>query len=292
MFNCTWFRPDACCTNEELHDLIDYQPGFDTSSPECRSRLQYLQCYVCSPGQNVFYNRGSYILRVCESLCDEIYAECADATFRGVKVRDRYSSGADWCRSRRFGVSTTDCYARDPDHTFPMPYVSAASRSAPSRLLAALAMTAMGVLLRAGPSGGRGRFSVSMTGSKSRVVSGWALAIVVLLAVSTPQYAKGQFTADQVQDFAQGVGVALGRVDDVALRSADAQRLYDSTPFSTVEMNGTARVDGIRNALASFFAKKEAALNRLVAAAQSAWAAGAAQEAMEWLDAGTTAYLM
>ena len=87
--NCTFFRPNACCSLPEVElalgasmaqagimmESVDSQPEFATR--KCRNHLDFLMCYFCSPMQKGWTdNNGKVCLSACVPVC-----VCANAKF-------------------------------------------------------------------------------------------------------------------------------------------------------------------------------------------------------------------
>ena len=72
-------------------------------------------CYVCSPLQYGFYL--SERLHVCLSYCDRMYQACATALMKGTPVGQLYTSGREFCLSRRFEIqdlhNSSSCFSDD-----------------------------------------------------------------------------------------------------------------------------------------------------------------------------------
>ncbi len=59
-------------------------------------------CYICAPNQFKFY--GKERLTVCLEYCDKMYSACGDAILKGSRINNIYTSGEDFCKSRRYNV--------------------------------------------------------------------------------------------------------------------------------------------------------------------------------------------
>jgi len=124
LMNCTWYRENSCCRDNEVGlifsqvNLTRYRkktqhyPCFIKvrpligSSKKCTEFLNILMCYVCSPMQYIFY-RGER-LHVCLTYCDRMYSACATASMKGIRVRELYRNGREFCLSRRFVIHERD----------------------------------------------------------------------------------------------------------------------------------------------------------------------------------------
>jgi hypothetical protein len=52
--NCTWFRENSCCMQEEIDATFDRVKPLVGASPACQRYTNYLMCYICAPYQNTF----------------------------------------------------------------------------------------------------------------------------------------------------------------------------------------------------------------------------------------------
>ena len=112
--NCTWYKENACCLQTEL-DLIFPQvlPPLGASD-KCLRYTNFLMCYVCAPDQNLFYNDER--LTVCEAFCDKWFAACGEAKLKGMKIKELFKSGIEFCQARKFSVGDTsgsNCFTYD-----------------------------------------------------------------------------------------------------------------------------------------------------------------------------------
>lgn len=110
--NCTWYKKNACCLQSEL-DLIfpSVSPPLGASE-RCLRYTNFLMCYVCAPDQNLFYDNER--LTVCGGFCDKWFAACGDAKFKGMKIKELFKSGKEFCRARKFSVGEAtgkDCFS-------------------------------------------------------------------------------------------------------------------------------------------------------------------------------------
>jgi hypothetical protein len=101
--NCTWFKENSCCHDNEVRLIFSQVRPLIGSSSECTRYLNVLMCYVCSPLQHVFYL--SERLHVCLSYCDRMYKACATALMKGIPVGRLYANGREFCLSRRFEIN-------------------------------------------------------------------------------------------------------------------------------------------------------------------------------------------
>lgn len=98
--NCTWYKENACCLNEELTLVFSNLLPMVGANSKCVEVLNHLYCYVCSPDQSNFFNMDR--LTVCEGSCNLIYSKCSDALLKGVALRELYTNGTELCAARRF----------------------------------------------------------------------------------------------------------------------------------------------------------------------------------------------
>ena len=110
--NCTWFKENSCCLQQEIEATFGRVKPLQGASRACQRYVNYLMCYICAPDQNLFYQGER--LTVCEQFCDAWYDACGLAVLKGSVIRDLYSNGRQFCRSRRFKVARTDgCFNFD-----------------------------------------------------------------------------------------------------------------------------------------------------------------------------------
>ena len=110
--NCTWYKEKACCLQSEVN-LIFYNVRPPVGASEkCARYMNFLMCYVCAPDQNLFYKDER--LTVCKYFCEKWFSACADAKLKGVKIKDLFKSGTEFCNARKFVVksgSNTGCFS-------------------------------------------------------------------------------------------------------------------------------------------------------------------------------------
>lgn len=114
LFNCTWFRVNSCCVQEEIDETFGQVKTLPGASPACQKYTNYLMCYICHPEQNTFYLQG--YLTVCEEFCNAWYHACGSAILKGSMVKELYKSGEQFCKSRSYKVksmSTLGCFFFD-----------------------------------------------------------------------------------------------------------------------------------------------------------------------------------
>lgn len=116
--NCTWFKENSCCRDNEVRLIFSQVRPLIGSSSECTRFINVLMCYVCSPLQFAFYR--SERLHVCLSYCDRMYKACATALMKGIPVGELYANGREFCLSRRFEINdkynSSTCFT-DEDQT-------------------------------------------------------------------------------------------------------------------------------------------------------------------------------
>ena len=104
--NCTWFRDNSCCRQIEIDVTFRKMKSLPGASEQCLRSINYLMCYICSPDQHRFYLQQG--LTVCEEFCDNILEHCSTAMLKGRKIGDLYSTGREFCISRRLYVERLD----------------------------------------------------------------------------------------------------------------------------------------------------------------------------------------
>ncbi|CAF4713937.1 unnamed protein product, partial [Rotaria sp. Silwood2] len=113
--NCTWFKKNSCCHDNEVRLIFSQVRPLIGSSSECTRFINVLMCYVCSPLQHVFYR--SERLHVCLSYCNRMYKACATALMKGIPVGKLYANGREFCLSRRFEINdiynSSSCFSDD-----------------------------------------------------------------------------------------------------------------------------------------------------------------------------------
>ena len=112
--NCTWFKENSCCRQIEIDATFSQMKPLIGASELCQRYTNYLMCYICDPYQYTFYIWRR--LSVCEEFCNEFLDSCKDATLKGSKIKDIYTSGKDFCESRRYHVkprSSRECFYFD-----------------------------------------------------------------------------------------------------------------------------------------------------------------------------------
>lgn len=111
--NCTWFRENSCCMQEEIDATFGRVKPLVGASPDCLRYTNYLMCYICDPLQDRFYCRER--LTVCEDFCDSWYRACGSAILKGSIINSLYTNGGNFCESRSFVVeqNTDTCFRVD-----------------------------------------------------------------------------------------------------------------------------------------------------------------------------------
>lgn len=110
--NCTWFKENSCCLQQEIEVTFSRVKPLKGASLSCQKHINYLMCYICAPTQNQFYQNER--LTVCEDFCNQFYEACKTAILKGSPIKYLYSSGKEFCLSRRFLVSSESCFDFDP----------------------------------------------------------------------------------------------------------------------------------------------------------------------------------
>lgn len=115
--NCTWFRDNSCCLNEELNEILASTTiSLQDSSSECSKHTTYLMCYVCAPNQNTFYRDET--LTVCAEFCERWFTACINAKWKGFAIRSLYSSGREFCEARKFLIASKNDKRPESCYTF------------------------------------------------------------------------------------------------------------------------------------------------------------------------------
>ncbi|CAF3700943.1 unnamed protein product [Rotaria socialis] len=113
--NCTWFKENSCCRENEVHLIFSQVRPLIGSSAECTRFFNTLMCYVCSPLKYDFYRNER--LHICLSYCDRMCKACATALMKGISVGKLYANGREFCLSRRFETNDIDnsslCFSDD-----------------------------------------------------------------------------------------------------------------------------------------------------------------------------------
>lgn len=112
--NCTWFKKNSCCKQEEIDATFGTVKPLPGSSPECQRYTNYLMCYICAPYQNSFY--GQEKLTVCEEFCNAWYAACSSAILKGSVIGGLYTNGREFCEKRNFQcepMKNKNCFFSD-----------------------------------------------------------------------------------------------------------------------------------------------------------------------------------
>ena len=111
--NCTWYKENACCLQTELDLIFPRVLPPLGASDKCSRYTNFLMCYVCAPNQNLFYEDER--LTVCEAFCDKWFAACGEAKLKGMKIKELFKSGKEFCQARKFSVrgSGPNCFSYD-----------------------------------------------------------------------------------------------------------------------------------------------------------------------------------
>ncbi|CAF2082848.1 unnamed protein product [Rotaria magnacalcarata] len=127
--NCTWFKENSCCHDNEVRLVFSQvRPLIGSSSARTRF-LNVLMCYIsyltpaeltkksrsCPSLQHIFY-RSEY-LHVCLSYCDRMYKACATALMADTPVGELYANEREFCLLRRFEMNdiynSSSCFSDD-----------------------------------------------------------------------------------------------------------------------------------------------------------------------------------
>ena len=164
--NCTWFKDNSCCMQQEIAATFGRVKPLKGASLECQKYVNYLMCYICAPNQNIFYRQER--LTVCESFCDALYDSCNSAILKGSVIRNLYSSGKEFCQSRRFQVPDAD-QAETGCFTFDVSLDTSGGGQTRASSAWVLALVCLCVLIQC-PFGGKGsvKFTADMLGRRHR----------------------------------------------------------------------------------------------------------------------------
>ncbi|XP_060588609.1 riboflavin-binding protein-like [Ruditapes philippinarum] len=115
--NCTWFKKNSCCKQEEIEATFGTVKPLPGSSPGCQRYTNFLMCYICAPNQNLFY--GQEKLTVCEEFCNAWYSACSSAILKGSVIGDLYTNGREFCEKRNFmcePMANKNCFIQLSDY--------------------------------------------------------------------------------------------------------------------------------------------------------------------------------
>ena len=57
LVNCTWYADNACCRRMEVTSVFGGMFPLYGATTECRSHINYMMCYFCSPDQYRWYDK-------------------------------------------------------------------------------------------------------------------------------------------------------------------------------------------------------------------------------------------
>ena len=119
---CRENRVLSCCTRREADEVMALNEEFLTTlrgdkyeDGLCRSVLETLMCWVCSPDQELFYKDGR--VNVCPRMCDKVLDVCSDTVYDHsvLSFSQIFSTGAELCSNFNLGSSgTCGCYDAYP----------------------------------------------------------------------------------------------------------------------------------------------------------------------------------
>ena len=113
LVNCTWYQEGACCRRTEVTSVFSKMYPLNLATDKCRNLLNYMACYWCSPLQYKWFYKRLYI---CKGFCDQLYKECAQATWKNEAIGLKYNSGTAFCQAQKFEVvSSQPCFDFDPE---------------------------------------------------------------------------------------------------------------------------------------------------------------------------------
>lgn len=224
--NCTWYREESCCLQEEISALFPRVSPPVGASQRCRNYVTYLMCFVCAPTQSNFYIRQR--LTVCESFCNDFFDACRDARLDGQTIASQYASGSAFCRDRKYIVSTNQetCFTLDPGKRT----LSASNRVQATLSLVqlfALASLVCGIL-----PGGRGNAALLLT-----------LAMLFFIG------GEAAFSKKLVLDMADAAEAEIKTLASVALDRSELQRIFDRGMLTNHTLNASLILDNIKNKL-------------------------------------------
>ncbi|XP_055334539.1 uncharacterized protein LOC129585742 [Paramacrobiotus metropolitanus] len=102
--NCSWYKLRSCCRQTELDSIFKDVRALQGADAICQKLLNYMICWVCDPGQHLFYSSKSQKLSFCEGFCDNILEKCSKALFKGIPMQQFYPTGRYFCESHHFHV--------------------------------------------------------------------------------------------------------------------------------------------------------------------------------------------
>ncbi|ESO00688.1 hypothetical protein HELRODRAFT_175671 [Helobdella robusta] len=180
--NCTWYSKNSCCLQHEIDVSFSRVKSLIGASEDCQKYTNYLMCYVCSPDQNLFYKKER--LTVCEPFCDLLYEACKFAYLKGYQIADLYSTGKEFCLSRRFLVEYRhDCFNMH-DVNFEAMKFSSSSSSSPINFIHICVLIFVSTILSTGSFIGKDYF-MSVGGSKFKIhqTTGRGVCILVIISI-------------------------------------------------------------------------------------------------------------
>ncbi|XP_038076089.1 riboflavin-binding protein-like [Patiria miniata] len=111
--NCTWYRNMACCRRTEVSSVFGSMFKIHGETRQCKSRLNYMMCYFCSPSQVDWYDSKVVI---CSDFCEETFEMCKEARLGDSSIGEKYESGRQFCEANNFEVvpGRERCFSFDP----------------------------------------------------------------------------------------------------------------------------------------------------------------------------------
>lgn len=102
---CSQYKENSCCTNTEIDVLFSQVTFFRDMSEFCRQHMTHIACYVCSPYQRDIFNGKT--LQVCEYFCNEVLTACANAMYKGRRLKSLYKNGVSFCQDHGYDIVRT-----------------------------------------------------------------------------------------------------------------------------------------------------------------------------------------
>jgi len=260
--NCTWFRPNSCCQQQEIEATFGRVKPLKGASMQCQLYTNYLMCYICAPGQNAFYQNEQ--LTVCESFCNKLYDACKTATMKGDMISDLYHNGEEFCRRRRFKVdaSNTSCFTFDQR----MDTTNDSGRRQASSSWAVIIVSLIGYFflpilgevdcLQTRRKASNSRFvaiahreaPVEYHPKVRQLLRLPIIVFVVFMAMGSSN-AQQSITVRHVKQWSQQLSYDLSSFGQDSLGHEKLRRIYDEAAYDIVRINGSTKILEIRERL-------------------------------------------
>ena len=241
LMRCQSYRENSCCQPDEEDISFNVDPIFNgQEGSDCQNTVNYLRCWICHPGQNMFYRNET--LTVCQGMCNRLLADCGGARWRDGRVRDYYRNGLEFCQEMGFNVATSDCFTAS----------SAARRTATfTSKLSTLVTLFAGFLL------------TGLLTKSSQLNAIMICMVVTVILLATPSSAQTQLRAQEVDDWSDSISLFINNLANEYLLLDEAQALFDAVEYNEVPVNGSEIVEHIRERLSSFAEDKLRALDKM-----------------------------